>query len=50
MVLTSMTVKSMACVGSVRHLNSGKRLFIAPQTRPLHANEGNLTTRKGTNP
>ena len=28
----------------------GKGLFINSQTRPLHANEGNQTTRKGISP
>ena len=28
-------------------VRGGKRLFINSETRPLHANEGNQTTRKG---
>ena len=31
-------------------LKGGKGLFIKSQTRPIHANEGNQATRKGTSP
>jgi len=33
---------------SARTCSTGKCLFINSQTRPLHANEGNQATRKGT--
>jgi len=36
--------------GDARVLAGGKSLFINSQTRPLHAYEGNQTTRKGTSP
>jgi len=34
----------------VNPTQEGKGLFINSQTRPLHANEGNQTTRKGNSP
>jgi len=43
-------IKKFCCPDDMRALNlpGGKGLFINSHTRPLHAYEGNQTTRKGT--